>query len=162
MKHHNITLCATLLLSLSLTTVNAQEATTASGGDASGSGGSVAYSVGQIVYSTYTSTNGSVAQGVQQPYEISVVTSIAGATGINLDLKAYPNPTSDYLTLRISNFNNENLSYQITDINGKLVEVKKIEGDETSIAMNHLVSATYFLQVKQNNKEVKTFIIIKN
>ena len=63
--------------------VYAQQATTASGGDASGSGGSVAHSVGQTVYTTNTGSNGSVAQGVEQPYEISITTGLA-ETGINL------------------------------------------------------------------------------
>ncbi len=49
-------------------TIHAQQATTATGGDASGSGGTVASSVGQIVYTTNTGTTGSVVQGVQQPF----------------------------------------------------------------------------------------------
>ena len=31
----------------------------------------MSYTVGQVVYYTYTGSNGSVAEGVQQPYEIS-------------------------------------------------------------------------------------------
>jgi hypothetical protein len=42
------------------------------GGEATGSGGSVSYSVGQVVYTTNTGINGSVAQGVQQPYEFQM------------------------------------------------------------------------------------------
>jgi hypothetical protein len=60
-------------LTFSLSTIHAQEAIPAGGGNASGSGGSASYSVGQVVYTTNTGTNGSAAQGVQQPYEISVV-----------------------------------------------------------------------------------------
>ncbi|MFM2191538.1 MAG: hypothetical protein RLZZ118_495, partial [Bacteroidota bacterium] len=56
----------TLLLLGFVLTAQAQQATTATGGDATGSGGSAAYSVGQIVYTTHTGTTGSVAQGVQQ------------------------------------------------------------------------------------------------
>ncbi|MCB0409870.1 MAG: hypothetical protein KDD29_06595, partial [Flavobacteriales bacterium] len=52
--------------------VFAQENTVSSGGDALGVGGSASYSVGQVVYTTHTGVNGSIAQGVQQPYEISV------------------------------------------------------------------------------------------
>ena len=63
--------------------LTAQEAITTSGGDASGSGGSVSYSVGQILYSTNTGANGSVAHGVQQPFEISVVIGIEEASSIN-------------------------------------------------------------------------------
>ena len=64
---------ALLLLVFGITTAQAQQAITATGGNASGSGGTVAYSVGQIIYATNTGTTGSVAQGVHQPYEISIV-----------------------------------------------------------------------------------------
>jgi hypothetical protein len=94
MKHKKVKLSA-LLLGLGLA-AQAQQATTATGGNTSGSGGTVAYSVGQIVYTTNTGTNGSVAQGVQQPYEISIVLGIDNHS-INLGLSAYPNPTTNYL-----------------------------------------------------------------
>ena len=84
MRHKKFTLSAVLLLGLGLTGLQAQTSVNATGGDASGSGGSVSYSVGQVVYTTNTGTSGSVAQGVQQPYEISVVTAIEEAKGINL------------------------------------------------------------------------------
>ena len=90
MKNKKVKLTALLLLGIGFNQVYAQQATTASGGDASGSGGSVVYSVGQIVYTTNTGTTGSVLQGVQQPYETSI--SGLNETGINLNLSAYPNP----------------------------------------------------------------------
>ena len=57
---------ALLLLVFGITTAQAQQAITATGGNASGSGGTIAYSVGQIVYTTYTGATGSVAQGVRR------------------------------------------------------------------------------------------------
>ena len=161
MRHKKLKLSAVLLLGLGLTGLQAQTAVTATGGDASGSGGTVAYSVGQVVYTTNTGTNGSVAQGVQQPFEISVVTGIEEAKGINLMVSAYPNPTTDFLTLKVENYDNTNLSYQLLDMNGKLLESKKLECNQTSIVMSNLVPATYFLKVIQGEKEVKTFKIIK-
>ena len=140
----------------------AQESTNASGGNATGSGGTVAYSVGQVVYTTNTGTNGSVAQGVQQPFVISVVTAIEEAKGINLSVSAYPNPTTDYLQLKVESEKLKDLSFQLYDISGKLLQSKKITGNQTSIAMGNLVPANYFVKVIQGNKEVKTFKIIKN
>jgi len=162
MRHKKLKLSAILLLGLGLTGLQAQESVNATGSNASGSGGTVAYSVGQVVYTTNTGTNGSVAQGVQQPFEISVVTGIEEAKGINLSVLAYPNPTTDYLTLSIGEFDISNVSYQLYDMNGKLLESKKITGNQTSIVMSNLVPATYFVKVTESNKEVKTFKIIKN
>ena len=56
----------------------------------------------------------------------------------------------------------KDLSYQLYDMNGKLLENKKVTGNETSIVMSNLVPATYFVKVTEGNKEVKTFKIIKN
>jgi hypothetical protein len=173
MRHKKLKLSAVLLLGLGLTGLQAQESVNATGGNALGSGGTVAYSVGQLVYTTNTGTSGSVAQGVQQPFEISVVTGLEEAKGINLLVSAYPNPTTDYLTLSIDEFDISNLSYPLYDIQGKILETKKIEGNQASIVMSNLVPATYFVKVYavgrndgtgviQGNKEIKTFKIIKN
>ena len=162
MKHKRLKLIALLLLGLGLTGLQAQESVNATGGDALGSGGSASYSVGQVVYTTHTGTSGSVAEGVQQLYEISVVTGLEEAQSINLSVTAYPNPTTDYLTLHIDEFEISNLSFQLYDMNGKLLQNEKITGNQTSIVMSNLVPATYFVKVIQGNKEVKTFKIIKN
>ena len=140
----------------------AQQATTASGGDAIGSGGSVAYSVGQIVYTTNTSTTGSVAQGVQQAYEISVVTGIKNETKISMSLVVFPNPTTNFLNLQIADLKTEQLTYQLTDALGKLIIENKITESSTQINMNAQAEAIYFLNVLENNQTVKTFKIIKN
>jgi hypothetical protein len=162
MRHKKLKLSAVLLLGLGLTGLQAQTSVNATGGDASGSGGTVSYSVGQVVYTTNSGTNGSVAQGVQQPYEISVVTGLEEAKGINLSVTAYPNPTTDYLQLKVESEKLKDLSFQLYDMNGKLLQSEKITGNQTSIAMSSLVPATYFVKVIQGNKEVKTFKIIKN
>jgi len=161
MRHKKLKLSTVLLLGLGLTGLQAQESVNTTGGNASGSGGSVSYSVGQVVYTTNTGINGSVAQGVQQPYEISVVTAIEEAKGINLTVSAYPNPTTDYLTLEVKEFELSNLHFQLYDMSGKLLQSEKITGNQTSIAMSNLTPATYFVKVVQGKEEVKTFKIIK-
>ena len=142
--------------------IRAQNAIPASGGNAIGSGGSVSYTVGQVVYTKYTGTNGSVAQGVQQPYEISVITGLEEAKDISLEIVVYPNPAHDFVKLKIKNYKVENLRYQLYDINACLIKDNKVEGNETSISMQNLVPSVYFLKVTGNNKVIKTFKIIKN
>ncbi len=154
-------LSVVLLLGLGLTGLHAQEAIPAAGGNASGSGGSVSYSVGQVVYTTNTGTNGSVAQGVQQNYAISITTGL-DAKGINLEYTAYPNPTTDNLTLKVENHENRDLSYLLYNMNGKLLESKKLTGNKTTITMENLVPAAYFLKIINYQKGIKTFKIIKN
>ena len=162
MRHKRLKLSAVLLLGLGLTGLQAQTSVNATGTNASGSGGTVSYSVGQVVYTTNTGASGSVAQGVQQPFEISIVTGIEEAKGINLSVSAYPNPTTDYLTLSISEFEISNLTYQLYDISGKLLQSEKITGNQTNIVMSNLVPANYFVKVIAGNQLIKEFKIIKN
>jgi hypothetical protein len=151
-------------LGLVLFGLQAQDAIPATGGKASGSGGNGSYSVGQVVYTTNTSSSGSVAQGVQQTFDITVFNSIDEARNISLLCKAYPNPTIDKLMIKIdasTTNRNQTLCYQLYDITGKILQSQKIEDDETSISMEGLVSATYFLKISDYNKVIKTFKIIK-
>lgn len=152
---------AVLLLGLGLTGLQAQESVGSTGGEASGSGGSASYSAGQVGYHTHTGTNGSVAEGVQQPYEISVVSAVEQAKGITLQVTAYPNPVNDHLTLRIDDIDISNLSYHLYNVNGKLLKIEKITGNLTTIMMRNFVSASYFVKIIQDNQEIKTFKIIK-
>lgn len=160
MKHLKFTLSSLLLFCIM--SLQSQENITITGGDATGSGGTVAYSVGQIVYTTHTGVDGSMAQGVQQPYEISIVDGIEQADGINLELMVYPNPTNDFLNLIVEDYNNEMLSYQLYDINGQIIKRGKILGIETTIMMEFQVPGNYLLIVFNDQNEVKTFKIIKN
>ena len=148
-------------LIFSLTGVKAQQAFTAAGGAASGSGGTATYSVGQIVYTTNTGAGGSVAQGVQQPYEISIVLGVEDLQ-ISLNMKVYPNPTSDFLILNVGNFDLSTLHFELYEINVKLLESKKITSITETISLENLPSSTYFLKVTSTNEEVKIFKIIKN
>ena len=165
MRHKKLKLSVVLLLGLGLTGLQAQVNLNASGGNASGTGGTVSYSIGQVVYTTNNGgANGSVAQGVQQPYEISVVTAIKDTKGITLQCSAYPNPVAESLKLKIesSDFDFSTLSFQLFDITGKLLESRKIESNETNIFMKNLVPATYFIKITDGSKEIKTFKINKN
>ena len=168
MKQTRLKLSAVILLIFGLSNLQAQEAIPSTGGEASGVGGSVSYSVGQMVYTTNTETNGSVAQGVQQPYEISVVSGIPEAKGINLSVSAYPNPATDYLILKIGNdvktnsrSSQKNILYQLFDINGKMINTKKVIKGETKIKTDNLKQGSYLLRIIENNKEIKVFKIIK-
>jgi hypothetical protein len=144
-----------------------QQTVSSAGGTASGPGGSVSHTVGQIVYTNNSETGGSVSQGVQQPYEISVLTGLKEAGGIMLEWSAYPNPTSDNLTISIKDYEKEgaktdDLSFKLYDISGKIVLDKRIDGNNTTIEMGGLKAGTYILRIFSGfRKEMKSFKIIK-
>ena len=156
---YNKTIMGLLIAFSGLGALQAQETAPAAGGNAAGVGGSSSYTVGQIVYTTNTGTNGSLTQGVQQPYEISITTGI-DVKSIHLDLTVYPNPTTKFLTLKTEN--SENISYQLFNLEGKIIEYKKVNQNTTTIKMAELPKTIYFLKITKNNQIVKTFKIIKN
>jgi len=149
--------------------LHAQEAIIATGGNARGSSGSVSYSIGQVLYIPIPGTTTSVAPGVQQPYEISVVTGIEETEGIELMISVYPNPAIDFLMLRIEPdklINSGSVCYRFYDMHGKLAIHKNIVSDYTSIPMENLAPGIYFLKIMDSDGEVgqrviKTFKIIK-
>jgi hypothetical protein len=146
---------------MSITAVKAQEHTDAAGGDATGAGGSVSYSIGQIDYPVMTGSGGIVTQGVQQPYEILVLSG-NNIAGINLSISVHPNPATEFIILKTDVGLLDNLSYSIYDIQGKLLDNKKVENSETTISVSEFSKSIYFFKLFSNEKEIKTFKVIKN
>ena len=147
------------LLFFAACSIQAQQTIPTSGGEATGSGGSSSYSVGQLVYTTNTGS-GTVSQGVQQSFELFTLSN-PELTTVNVTALTYPNPTSDYVVLAISDASITDLSYAIYDIQGKAVAKGLVVQSNTQIGMQDLAIGTYVLKVNQNNAELKTFKIIK-
>lgn len=160
MKHKKtITSIAFFLLGLGV--IIAQETNPVSGGKATGSGGAVSYTVGQLVYTNPTTASGSLNQGIQQSIEY-VTLSNPELTVLILKAVTYPNPTTDFIILALKDANLTGLSYGLYDLLGRLVTKGMVATSETKIGMKSLPIGVYILRVQQNNKELKTFKIIKN
>ena len=142
------------------TSINAQQTALAASNNATGSGGVASYSVGQIVYTANMGTTGFMTQGVQQPYEISAL-GTDNFPEMVLKFSVYPNPTIDMLILDIENYDVSNLSYQMIDLSGKIIQTNKITQDKTNIDLSNRVKSIYFVAIIENNKTLKTFKIIK-
>jgi hypothetical protein len=153
-----ISLVASILLVAQL--AHAQETIPASGGEATGSGGSSSYTVGQVFYTTNTATTGGVSQGVQQPFEFQTLSN-PELTTVKVTAVTYPNPTSDYVILKISDSTLDTLSYTLFDVTGKAISNGIITNGDTQIAMQQLAIGIYILKVNRHNQELKTFKIIK-
>ena len=149
-----------IIFGCSIISIQAQQTTVSAGGDASGIGGTFSYSIGQVVYTYNYGTDVIVAQGVQQPFEISIL----GLDNyhINLVMQTYPNPTKDYLVLNVHALDLSNMIFQLYDVNGRLIETRTMFSPIETICMMNLPSSVYVLKVINNNKEVKSFKIIKN
>lgn len=161
MKLHQSIFLAGILFFLVAQVSVAQESINTAGGNVISSGGSVSYSIGQVFYQTSNGANGSVSEGVQQPYEISIITQIEDAKSIHLLVSAYPNPATDYLILDINESEYKNMCFQLYDMNGKLLQSQNLTESKTQINMSNYPPASYFVRVVSGNISVKEFKIIK-
>ena len=139
----------------------AQRAIIPGGGNGSGTGGSMSYSIGQLFYTSTSDGSDQLFHGVQQPYEISMVSGWERYPEISLAFSAYPNPVSDILILNVGSFIRKDLKFKMYNSEGKVLFWDNLLAEETNINVNHLVSGIYFLAVFVENSSVKTFRIIK-
>lgn len=159
MKRVNKTVC--LLFFLNAAAIHAQEGSVSSGLHASDAGGSISYSIGQVAYTELTGATGTVNQGIQQPYLISVI-GVPELAGVSLTMIVYPNPATAMVTLKVDGILPEKLSYSLSDGNGKILRSQAVIASETIIDVEQLPVATYYLQVFDQSKPTNLFKIIKN
>lgn len=139
----------------------AQQAVTASGGEASGSGGSASISTGQVVYTAISGSGGTATQGVQQPYEIFALGN-DDVKGVSVKATVYPNPSVATVFLRIEMASFDNIRYELFDLNGRMLYDGKVSAIETPLSMERFPQATYLLKVYSGASELKSFKIVKN
>ena len=132
------------------------------GGDIASKKGNVSFSVGQTAYQFILGTHGNINQGVQQPYEIYVITAADDLALIDFECKAFPNPTNNLLTLSIKNKAPYGLSYQLVNSTGSLLSQNDLVGEETTLSMRDYTPAVYFLQLIEDEKIIRIFKIIKH
>lgn len=134
----------------------AQETIDASGGDAQSGSGSVAYSIGQITTS-YQTGNGSVNQGVQQPYEFF---EVVGTEELDqLSFSVYPNPTEGILFITSDQLFSGTIS--VMDAQGKLVATETVQAMEKTLDLRTLARGMYTISIQTPN-EYKNINIIKH
>src|SRR5512145_2231613 len=91
------------ILSVGITGSLAQQTLPATGSNKTSENGSASISIGQFACSHYSTVLAEINEGVQQPYELFVITDIENHEETMLNLKAYPNPASRMLILQAEN-----------------------------------------------------------
>ena len=144
--------------------VCAQSAIVPVGGDAQSNGGSVSYTVGQIAVQTSSNSTGSVsvAEGVQQPYEIMTV-GVNNYPQITLNAMVYPNPTENIAQLQLNGFEIPvgGLHATLYDGNGKLLQNIPVTDDLTTFQIGHYATGTYYLELRDGKRLLKTFKVVR-
>jgi hypothetical protein len=139
--------------------ITAQEVLTTAGDSYTNANGSVSYTIGEPVIETFTGGNNILTQGFQQTNLL--VTSIDEFPGLDYEISAFPNPAAEFVKLKIGKENIAGMQYMLYDLNGNLLIKNTLEGTETEIPFIYLSPAEYILKVSDNNKEVKSFKIVK-
>lgn len=141
-------------------TTFAQSSPVAAGGDVSGAGGSMSYSIGLIDYRQLDETDGTIYEGVQQPYELFSVGLEEWDS--NVSISAYPNPMTSQLTIAFPDEVLANMRFTMTDESGRLIQNGLLDSKETVIDVLGLARANYFLTVYKKDQSVRVYKLVKN
>lgn len=139
--------------------MKAQTAVLATGTTAAGAAGSISYSVGQVAYSQKGGSQ-EVMEGVQQAYEITVL-EVDNESIPEKNVLLYPNPVRDFLYVDFGKENFHDSRYVLFDSQGRQIKSGNLTQQKTELNMTEIPASVYIIQVFQNNRNIKTFKIIK-
>lgn len=107
------------------------------------------YTVGEVSIVTLSSSKRILTQGFHQP-EHSKLVSIGTPDFVNWDIRVFPNPVSDVLTVRFASEKGTELTATVVDLVGKIVLFEQLlsEPDGSSIDCRSWQSGVYFLILK--------------
>jgi hypothetical protein len=154
------TLLIFLIVIFSGVTVTAQEVVASSGSSGTITGYKVDWTLGEPVIETLTGPANILTQGMHQTNLL--VTGLEEMIVPGLEVRVYPNPTSDLLMIEVIQTGNDLFRYELFDITGRKIVLKKMNSNIEEIDMGSYVSGVYLLNVlNPNRKHVKVCKIIK-
>jgi allantoicase len=123
---------------------------------------SMSWTIGECITETYSSKNNTLTQGFQQSsYTITAVNQLSMDGN---SVKAFPNPTTDFITVSVETTNSslKDCSIALFDIQGKLCMNKKLNDKSIQLDLSRFTSGTYFLKVSDQGKNMlQNFKILK-
>jgi hypothetical protein len=146
-------------LSLSFTTISAQQISSSAAVILSSSAGTMSAVFGQVTYMSY-GNSASISMGVLQVYQKNPVL-YKPATIKTATITAWPNPVKDYLFIKILGDANLKPSYQVYTIYGQLIANVKIYTNSFSIPMQNYKSGIYIVNINTGYQNNSSFKIIK-
>ena len=117
------------------------------------------WSIGECVTTSFASSDFLITQGFHQnSYQIMSVKDLR----VDIEIKVYPNPTTNFVNLKVENSKIENMQYILTSVYGKVLQLKKITKNQEQINFSNVTTGIYFISISKNNQLIKTLKIIKN
>lgn len=128
----------------------------------SNASGSVSWTMGEPMGETYSSTNNILTQGFQQPWDFG--TDVSAPTPVNAD--AYPNPTSDFVTIQFGSGSNGAYMIEVYNTLGQQVSTSQYAATpsaQATVSLRDFADGIYFITVRKvDGTESSTFKITKN
>lgn len=150
----------TFLLFQTFSISNAQQSVQTAGASFITSNGSVSVSIGQLAFTSLTNDSFSISQGVQQVWEI-FPNSVEGMVKSEVQISAYPNPVADGLQLTMNSGNSELCSWQLFDLQGKVLLSGNFSELKALVPLSALAQSTYILHIYEQNQIIQSQKIIK-
>ena len=117
------------------------------------------WSIGECITGTHSAGDYVITQGLHQGNY--VVTSVEDLRS-DISMSVYPNPTSDFISLKVESSKVEGLQYTISDFSGRVLQTENFAGYLEQLNFSNYANGIYFLTVNQESKLIKSFKIIKN
>ncbi len=136
-----------------------QQLSSTAGGGFSNTSYQVGWSIGECVTATSSNDDFILTSGFYQTDYI--ITTVEKQSGTELNVFVYPNPTTRFVELKIEHNEEDNIKYVLTDLNGKILKNGAVQNNIEQINLTDYASGIYFLTVKQDNKQIKSFKLIK-
>lgn len=127
--------------------------------------GSLSFTVGELVVLSQTDSDGNTLGGGFTAGATLTTVSIQETDAAVLDVKVYPNPTTELVNIQINHSTIDQVVVTITDLQGKEVYSGKYAGISNVIGINtaSYATGTYVLSLKNlNNQVLGTYKIIKH
>lgn len=126
--------------------------------------GSLSFTVGELVIVPQTDSQGNTLGGGFTAGATITTASVQEPDARILNVKVFPNPTTDLVTVSIQQTNLTQLVVEVIDLNGKVLSSEKYAGITNSIGIHTAswISGTYFLNLKTTqNQLLGTYKIVK-
>ncbi len=92
---------------------------------------------------------------------LNAPTEIAAEQTPKLDLKVFPNPSTDLVNVRFRfDDDNQNL-LQVTDVSGKIILTQQLFESNASFNVHQWIPGMYFVQVSNNKETITKKLIVK-
>lgn len=119
----------------------------------------VSWSIGECITETF-GTDNIITQGFHQSnYQVTYAEIL---DKYNIDVKVFPNPTTDKITLQIKN-NDEmlNMHFILYDLSGKLLLKRQLEDNQEDIFLKSYQTKNFILTLSTENDKITTIKVQK-